>query len=86
MAAAHIGHEQSVKTLLGAGAGVNITTNTGVTVVMNATYTGHRQCVSMLLDAGADVNIASEEGGTVINKACSLILLPSQTCSHHKRF
>ena len=38
----------SVKTLLGAGAGVNITTNTGVTVVMNATYTGHRQCVKML--------------------------------------
>ena len=60
------GHTEALKTLVEAGADVNVKSQDGVTILMIASGKGHTEIVESLLEAGADVNVKDEDGDTAL--------------------
>jgi uncharacterized protein len=74
IAAAHLGHVEAVKMLIGAKAPLNHVNNIGWTALMEAVVLGngganHTATVRALVEAGADVNIADKQGSTPLQHA-----------------
>ena len=74
IAAAHLGHADVVKALIGAGAPLDHVNNLGWTALIEAVILGdggpaHQEIVRMLLDAGADPSIADGDGVTPLAHA-----------------
>jgi uncharacterized protein len=74
IAAAHLGHADIVRTLIGAGASLNHVNNLGWTALMESIVLGnggprHTETLKALLDAGADPNIADRSGVTPLAHA-----------------
>ncbi len=65
--AAYQGNVDLVKSLLAAGADVNIKNQEGDTALILAAMKGHDEVVMVLIDAGADVNIKSNHGLTALS-------------------
>jgi len=68
-AAAHKGRESIVRTLLDAGADVNIESNNGSTPLIQASHFGHRKVVQMVIEAGAAVDRPNNKGTTALMRA-----------------
>ena len=67
MKAAKVGNDWQVKTLLDAGADVNLKDNDGWTALMYAVrYQEGLECVQLLLDAGADIKIKNKYGSSAL--------------------
>jgi ankyrin repeat protein len=69
IAAAHLGHDEVVATLIKAGAPLDHVNNLGWTALIEAIVLGdggprHVRCVKLLVEAGADPNIADRQGRT----------------------
>ena len=64
LCAAEICIEQTVRLLIGAGAGVNIAARNDETALIAAAKGGHYDCFYQLLTAGADVNSVNAVGKT----------------------
>jgi ankyrin repeat protein len=64
MWAAHSGHANCVKALIGSGAGVNFQSYEGLTALMWVVKSGNPDSVKALLAAGAKVNVTNDEGWT----------------------
>src|SRR6185503_3467798 len=74
IAAAHLGHAEVVRTLIGAGAPLDHVNNLGWTALMESIVLGnggarHTDTLKALLDAGADPNIADRGGATPLTQA-----------------
>ena len=74
IAAAHLGHHQVVKRLVGGGAPLDHVNNLGWTALMEAVVLGdggnnHIKTVQILVDAGADTAIADRDGVTTLQPA-----------------
>ena len=74
IAAAHLGHHEVVKRLVGGGAPLDHVNNLGWTALMEAVVLGdggnnHIKTVQILVDAGADKAIADRDGVTPIQHA-----------------
>lgn len=69
MSAAVNGDATAVKSLIEAGADVNLRFENGLTVLMNASFAGRLEVAKLLLDAGADVNARLENGSTALMAA-----------------
>ncbi|HET6598394.1 MAG TPA: ankyrin repeat domain-containing protein [Burkholderiaceae bacterium] len=69
IAAAHLGHAEVVRMLIGAGAPLDLVNNLGWTALIESIVLGdggprHTDTLKALVDAGADVNIADRSGDT----------------------
>lgn len=64
------GQLEVVRTLLSAGALVDLTTPDGISALWTACQHGHLEVVRPLLSAGALVDLAHVVGGTPLYKAC----------------
>src|SRR5262245_54499628 len=69
IAAAHLGHDEVVRTLIAAGAPLDHVNNLGWTAVIESIVLGdggrrHIACLKALLDAGANPNLADRQGQT----------------------
>jgi ankyrin repeat protein len=76
IAAAHLGHEEVVRTLIRAGAPLDHVNNLGWTAVIESIVLGdggprHQATLEALVDAGANVNIADRSGTTPLALARS---------------
>jgi uncharacterized protein len=76
IAAAHLGHDEVVRTLIAAGAPLDHVNNLGWTALIEAIVLGdggarHQACVKALLDAKANPNIADRDGRTPLALAKS---------------
>lgn len=60
------GNLPKVRSLLAAGAKVNVTDTDGWTALIHATNNGHKEVVSELLNAGVNVNAKSNNGTTAL--------------------
>ena len=60
--AAELGYTEIVNSLLNAGANFDLTTNDGLSALINAAMNGHAEVVNSLIVAGADINFAIKEG------------------------
>ena len=74
IAAAHLGHDDVVRSLIRAGAPLDHVNNLGWTALIEAVILGnggprHTRTVRALVEAGADVNIADREGRTPLQHA-----------------
>ena len=58
-----------IRTLIKAGADVNVRSNDGYTPLYKASLCGNSQVVKLLLQAGADVNASNAEGTTPLMEA-----------------
>ncbi len=67
--AARVGHTETVRALLAAGADVNAKTPTGGTALMITARFGHPEIAQALIAAGADVNATDEDGKTALARA-----------------
>ncbi len=69
IAAAHLGHDEVVRTLIAAGAPLDHVNNLGWTALIESIVLGdggkrHVACLEALVKAGANVNIADRSGAT----------------------
>jgi ankyrin repeat protein len=69
IAAAHLGHDEVVRTLIAAGAPLDHVNNLGWTALIESIVLGdggkrHVACLEALVQAGANVNIADRSGAT----------------------
>src|SRR5262245_59196404 len=69
IAAAHLGHDEVVRTLIAAGAPLDHVNNLNWTAVIEAVVLGdggrrHVACLKALLDAGANPNLPDRQGRT----------------------
>jgi uncharacterized protein len=69
IAAAHLGHVEVVRTLIGAGAPLDHVNNLGWTAVIESIVLGnggasHTETLKLLVEAGANVNLPDREGRT----------------------
>jgi hypothetical protein len=69
IAAAHLGHDEVVRTLIRAGAPLDHVNNLGWTALIESIVLGdggkrHTATLKALVDAGADVNLADRDGRT----------------------
>ena len=69
IAAAHLGHDEAVRTLIRAGAPLDHVNNLGWTALIESIVLGdgrarHTACLKALVDAGANVNLADRSGRT----------------------
>ena len=76
IAAAHLGHDEVVRTLIAAGAPLDHVNNLGWTAVIESIVLGdggrrHVACLKALLDAGANPNLADRQGQTPLALARS---------------
>jgi ankyrin repeat protein len=76
IAAAHLGHDEVVRMLIGAGAPLDHVNNLGWTAVIESIVLGdggtrHRATLEALVNAGANVNIADRSGTTPLALARS---------------
>ena len=62
MMAAHQGHLDVVRELVGAGAGVDVAANGGCTPLFVAAHNGHLDMVRELVRAGADKSVQTQWG------------------------
>jgi len=74
IAAAHLGHDEVVRTLIKAGAPLNHVNNLGWTAVIESIVLGdggkrHIATLKALVDAGADINLADNSGNTPLTLA-----------------
>ena len=69
MAAAMVNNTEVLRTLLDAGAKVNVTSNDGVTALMLAADEGHVNNVQLLIKASADINARDKSGKTALQYA-----------------
>jgi ankyrin repeat protein len=68
----NMGHLDTVRTLLAAGADVNGRNAMGQTPLLAASYTGQAAMVRLLLEHGADKNARNFEGKTALQLAAEL--------------
>jgi ankyrin repeat protein len=76
IAAAHLGHDEVVRTLIGAGAPLDHVNNLGWTALIESIVLGdggrrHTATLKALVDAGANVNLADRDGRTPLALAKS---------------
>jgi len=76
IAAAHLGHDEVVKTLIGAGAPLDHVNNLGWTALIESIVLGdggprHTETLRALVVAGANVNLADRNGATPLGLARS---------------
>ena len=76
IAAAHLGHDEVVRTLIAAGAPLDHVNNLGWTAVIEAIVLGdggrrHLACLKALLEAGANPNLPDRQGRTPLALARS---------------
>jgi len=76
IAAAHLGHDEVVRTLIAAGAPLDHVNNLGWTAVIESIVLGdgghrHVACLKALLDAGANPNLPDRQGHTPLALARS---------------
>lgn len=74
IAAAHLGHDEVVRTLIAAGAPLDHVNNLGWTALMEAVVLGdggarHAACVAALVQAGANRDIPDRQGITALGHA-----------------
>jgi len=74
IAAAHLGHDEVVRTLIAAKAPLNHVNSLGWTALLEAIVLGsggtdHTATVEALVQAGADVNLADRHGTTALGHA-----------------
>ena len=74
IAAAHLGHDEVVRTLIAAGAPLDHVKNLGWTALIESIVLGdggkrHVACLDALVKAGANVNIADRSGATPLTLA-----------------
>jgi len=74
IAAAHLGHDEVVRTLIAAGAPLDHVNNLGWTALIESIVLGdggkrHIACLEALVKAGANVNIADRSGATPLTLA-----------------
>jgi ankyrin repeat protein len=74
IAAAHLGHDEVVRTLIAAGAPLDHVNNLGWTALIESIVLGdggkrHVACLEVLVQAGANVNIADRSGATPLTLA-----------------
>ena len=74
IAAAHLGHDQAVRTLIAAGAPLDHVNNLGWTAVIESIVLGdggrrHIATLKALVDAGANINLADRSGDTPLTLA-----------------
>ncbi len=74
IAAAHLGHVETVQTLIDAGATLDHVNNLGWTALIEAIVLGdgeerHTAVVKALVEAGADINLADSSGKTPLELA-----------------
>jgi hypothetical protein len=74
IAAAHLGHDEIVRTLIAAKAPLDHVNNLGWTAVIESIVLGdggrrHVATLKALVDAGADINIADRSGDTPLTLA-----------------
>ena len=74
IAAAHLGHDEVVRTLIAAGAPLDHVNNLGWTALIESIVLGdggkrHVACLEALVQAGANVNIADRSGATPLTLA-----------------
>lgn len=74
IAAAHLGHHEVVRILIGAGAPLDHVNNLGWTAMIEAVVLGdggpdHQKTLQHLIDAGADASIADRQGRTPLDLA-----------------
>jgi len=74
IAAAHLGHDEVVRTLIAAGAPLDHVNNLGWTALIESIVLGdggkrHVACLEALVKAGANVNIADRSGATPLTLA-----------------
>lgn len=74
IAAAHLGHDEVVRTLIAAGAPLDHVNNLGWTALIESIVLGdggkrHIACLTALVKAGAGVNIADSAGATPVRLA-----------------
>jgi uncharacterized protein len=74
IAAAHLGHDEVVRTLIEAGAPLDHMNNLGWTALIEAVILGdggtrHQKTVAHLVEAGADKDIADKNGVTALDHA-----------------
>ncbi len=74
--AARQGHADSVKSLLAAGADLDVQTGDGTTPILIATINGHFDLSRYLLDQGADATIASDAGATPLYATINMEYAP----------
>ena len=72
--AAHLGHHEVVRELIGAGAPLDHVNNLGWTALIEAVILGnggrrHTETVRALVEAGADVNLGDRSGVTALAHA-----------------
>jgi hypothetical protein len=66
MCAAHKGHADCVRLLMGGGASKEAKEETGLTALMWAAENGHTDCVRLLMDGGADKEATDQTGMTAL--------------------
>ena len=76
IAAAHLGHDEVVRTLIAAGAPLDHVNNLGWTALIESIVLGdggrrHQACLKALLDAGANPNLPDRQGQTPLALARS---------------
>jgi ankyrin repeat protein len=74
IAAAHLGHDEVVRTLIAAGAPLDHVNNLGWTALIESIVLGdggkrHIACLEALVQAGANVNVADRSGATPLTLA-----------------
>jgi hypothetical protein len=74
IAAAHLGHVEIVRTLMGAGAPLDHVNNLGWTALIEAIVLGdggarHTETLRLLVEAGANVNLPDRNGRTPLSLA-----------------
>jgi ankyrin repeat protein len=74
IAAAHLGHDEVVRTLIAAGSPLDHVNNLGWTALIESIVLGdggkrHMACLTALVKAGADVNLADSGGTTPLKLA-----------------
>lgn len=67
--AAEGGHVDAIQSLLGCGAGINLTNKLGASALHEAAYNGHADAIGTLINSGSNLVIRDHDGNTAMHYA-----------------